>query len=265
MGWLARFLNRPIIRGSVKFVLDELVPPIFREIRWLNAIWIKVWNRNIDLDFKYKAMVMSDEEIAACYATVNAGRGEEWLDLTPEQMDFLLWQLQPGSVLDVGAGCGEFAVQAAKRGCEVTALELDPTLLPRIEQRADRNGVHVHTRVGTIEALPFPDDSFDNVTCAHVLEHVRDVHAAVGELLRVARRRVLIVVPRERYHRYTANYHLHFFGSPDQLALAMGLMEYHAEVRSFGICYCGYLAGGTWRKALGKRSAAAPGEGDAGQ
>jgi SAM-dependent methyltransferase len=39
-----------------------------------------------------------------------------------------------------------------------------------------------------ITALPFPDESFDLILCAHVLEHVPDDRRAIAELLRVLRR-----------------------------------------------------------------------------
>ena len=62
-----------------------------------------------------------------------------------------------------------------------------------------------------IESLPFEDDAFDTVVCTHVLEHILELPAAVRELRRVCRRRLLIVVPKEREYRFTFNPHLHFF------------------------------------------------------
>jgi hypothetical protein len=59
------------------------------------------------------------------------------------------------------------------------------------------------------------------VVCAHTLEHVPDVWAAARELRRVADR-VLVVVPRQRYYRYTVDYHLHFFPSAAPLEHLLG-------------------------------------------
>jgi SAM-dependent methyltransferase/uncharacterized protein YbaR (Trm112 family) len=42
--------------------------------------------------------------------------------------------------------------------------------------------------VGDAERLPFADDAFDFVICSHLLEHVADPGAVLGELQRVARR-----------------------------------------------------------------------------
>ncbi len=48
-----------------------------------------------------------------------------------------------------------------------------------------------------IHGLPFADDSFDVVLCSETLEHVQDLQGAMDELLRVARRAVIVTVPAE--------------------------------------------------------------------
>ena len=44
----------------------------------------------------------------------------------------------------------------------------------------------------------------------HTLEHVRNIHVAIRELRRIARKRI-IVVPRQRPYKYTFDLHLNFF------------------------------------------------------
>ena len=66
----------------------------------------------------------------------------------------------------------------------------------------------------SVEALPYPDDSFDTVVCTHTLEHVQRLGPALAELRRVARERVVIVVPQERPYKFSFNLHLHFFPHP---------------------------------------------------
>jgi ubiquinone/menaquinone biosynthesis C-methylase UbiE len=62
-----------------------------------------------------------------------------------------------------------------------------------------------------IERLPFPERAFDTVICTHVLEHILDLRAAISELRRITRKRLLIVVTREREGIYTFNPHFNFF------------------------------------------------------
>ena len=47
--------------------------------------------------------------------------------------------------------------------------------------------------------------------CTHVIEHVLEYRQAIAELRRIARRRLIIVVPREREYRYSFNPHFNFF------------------------------------------------------
>ena len=62
-----------------------------------------------------------------------------------------------------------------------------------------------------ITDLPFADNSFDIVLCTHTLEHIREPKKALDELIRVAKQRLIIVVPRQREYRYTVDFHINFF------------------------------------------------------
>ncbi|GAF87172.1 unnamed protein product, partial [marine sediment metagenome] len=48
-----------------------------------------------------------------------------------------------------------------------------------------------------IHDLPFKNNEFDVVLCSETLEHVADLHKAIGELLRVAGKAVVITVPHQ--------------------------------------------------------------------
>jgi ubiquinone/menaquinone biosynthesis C-methylase UbiE len=90
--------------------------------------------------------------------------------------------------LDVGARDGYVAQLLAQRFDAVVALDVE-------RLRID------HARVLAVQAdarsLPFPDDSFDLVLCAEVLEHIaaQDLGRASAEIIRVARGTVVIGVP----------------------------------------------------------------------
>ncbi len=92
------------------------------------------------------------------------------------------------SALDVGARDGHISLALAERFSRVVALDLTK---PSVQ----------HARVecvrGDATALEFPDDSFDVVLCAEVLEHIPSpsLEKACAELARVARRYVVVGVP----------------------------------------------------------------------
>ena len=87
--------------------------------------------------------------------------------------------------------------------------------------------------------MPFEASAFDTVVCTHVLEHVRDIHAALAELRRVAARRLVIVVPRERPYRFGFNLHLSFFPYRFSVMNVIGRDSGHNKVQV-------ELEGGDW-------------------
>jgi len=109
-----------------------------------------------------------------------------------------LWELAaPESVLDVGCGEGVLTREWAERlgTGRVVGVDLDdPRLRAEWEAGARPN---LEYRAAEAHALPFADGAFDLVAGIEVLEHVPDPDAALREMARVARRRLLVSVPRE--------------------------------------------------------------------
>jgi ubiquinone/menaquinone biosynthesis C-methylase UbiE len=103
----------------------------------------------------------------------------------------VLMSLVPGgeSVLDAGARDGYFSRLLADRYRSVTALDLEAP--PVVHER-------VRSVAGDLTRLDFPDQSFDGVFCAEVLEHIPDMEKACKEIRRVARKHVIIGVPFEQ-------------------------------------------------------------------
>jgi len=109
-----------------------------------------------------------------------------------------LWELAaPESVLDVGCGEGVLTREWAERlgTGRVVGVDLDDPRL-RAEWEAGAR-LNLEYRAAEAHALPFADGEFDLVAGIEVLEHVPDPDAALREMARVARRRLLVSVPRE--------------------------------------------------------------------
>jgi SAM-dependent methyltransferase len=109
-----------------------------------------------------------------------------------------LWALaSPESVLDVGCGEGVLTLEWAERlgDGRIVGIDLeDPKLRAQWERRRRPN---LEFRAEEATALSFADDEFDVATAIEVLEHVPDPEATLAEMARVARRRLLVSVPRE--------------------------------------------------------------------
>lgn len=104
-----------------------------------------------------------------------------------------LAHLRFDSLLDVGGAEGYKAALARDVfGGEAWSCDLSEAACKRAEALYGVPGKAVD-----IHALPFPDDRFDVVLCSETLEHVARIEDATRELLRVARRAVVITVPHE--------------------------------------------------------------------
>jgi 2-polyprenyl-6-hydroxyphenyl methylase/3-demethylubiquinone-9 3-methyltransferase len=91
------------------------------------------------------------------------------------------------SVLDVGCGGGLLAEEFAKAGFTVSGVDPARESLECAKGHASAGGLTIDYREGAGESLPFPDASFDLVTCCDVLEHVDDVARVLQEIGRVLR------------------------------------------------------------------------------
>ena len=113
-------------------------------------------------------------------------------------LDELFTQTDAQSLLDVGCGEGVLTHRWAQRMGDqrrVVGIDLDdPALHAEWAKRAAPN---LEYRVMKAENLPFADGEFDAATAIEVLEHVPDAEHTVAEMARVAKRWLLVSVPRE--------------------------------------------------------------------
>ena len=90
-------------------------------------------------------------------------------------------------VADLAAGNGNASLAAARRGCEVTAVDYVPALLDRLQRRAAADGVVVETVVADAEATGLPDGAFDAVLSTVGVMFTPDQERAAAEIVRLCR------------------------------------------------------------------------------
>src|SRR5215212_755759 len=97
-------------------------------------------------------------------------------------------QCGPGDrVLDIAAGSGNAAIQAAMRGADVVASDLTPELFEPGRRRAAENGVELEWVEADAEALPFDDASFDVAISTFGIMFAPRQSVAAAELARVVK------------------------------------------------------------------------------
>jgi SAM-dependent methyltransferase len=89
--------------------------------------------------------------------------------------------------LDVACGTGAVAFRAAKRGADVTGVDLAPALVERARELAAEQGLDVQLDVGDCEELPYGNADFDIVSSSFGVMFAPDQQRAAHELGRVCR------------------------------------------------------------------------------
>lgn len=191
--------------NRVRYVLEELVPPALRD-SWLFRTGAKLlWSDHIDsfARARERAAFLSEDEYAAIYR--DYPRIHDQTDNSQACVARISRDIVGSSVCDVGCGTGALlrVLRSAHPGI--------PRWAGLDVQIGDNGDAGIEYFAGKIERLPFADGEFDTVVCTHVIEHLLDYRAAIAELRRIAGRRLIVVVPREREYRYTFNPHFNFF------------------------------------------------------
>jgi SAM-dependent methyltransferase len=96
------------------------------------------------------------------------------------ELEMLAGKLPPGGkILEIGGGAGWQAAELARRGMDVTSVDLagNPYAAESVWPVMEYDGRN----------LPFADSSFDAVFSSNVLEHVEHVEELLAEISRVVR------------------------------------------------------------------------------
>ncbi len=126
------------------------------------------WRRTVDLD-EYEARW---DQLAAQGQDVHG------------EADFV-WRYHPASVLDAGCGMGRIGIELARRGANITGVDLDPDLLERARRAAPTlrwiNSDLADLELGEVfdvvvlggNVIPFVDPSDQSRAVARCAAHVR--------------------------------------------------------------------------------------------
>jgi magnesium-protoporphyrin O-methyltransferase len=109
----------------------------------------------------------SDAKVSRIRATVRAGRDEMRTTL----LDWLPADLSGKRVLDAGCGTGALALEAARRGAEVVAIDVAPTLIEIARERTPKDLGPGTVRFEAGDMLDPAHGRFDHVVAMDSLIH----------------------------------------------------------------------------------------------
>jgi ubiquinone/menaquinone biosynthesis C-methylase UbiE len=219
-------MNRNVT-NVIRFFMDECVPAIIRDSKWFMYPFflIAYRGRNVKevMNFKSKVYNFTPEEYDVFYNNLNTISRNRLTDLNKPSLDYILNKIDPSAVnaIDIGCGHGFLLEQIHSRFPSIRLHGFD------IKDKSE-SLAYEYTK-GNIEKLPFPDKSFDVVTCSHVIEHLINLDQCLAELKRITRKQLFIVTPCQRYFYYTLDEHVNFFPYKEKLTSQVKLNQHSCE------------------------------------
>jgi len=111
-----------------------------------------------------------------------------------------------GNLLDIGAGTGDFLVEAKQAGWAITGIEPSP----KAKGIAQAKGVSF---ADSLDAIA--NHSQDVITMWHVLEHVSNVEKQIVDLKRILKPDGVLIVAVPNYKSYDAQYYGAYWAAYD--------------------------------------------------
>jgi ubiquinone/menaquinone biosynthesis C-methylase UbiE len=211
---------------------ESIILPAAPTCTWEQAV---EWLREQTDQQEFVRQCYYDDPVLAAAARFCAS--EEWSAIR----DLLRGHL-PGRVLELGAGRGIVSFAFSCIGCEVTALEPDPSPLVgrgAIEElsRFSPQPIRILSEWG--ERILAEDATFDVVFCRCVLHHAQDLRQLCREVFRVLKpggiflaEREHVIERREDLEAFLKSHPLHHLYGGENAYL---LDEYKSAIRSAGL------------------------------
>ena len=220
-------MNR-VVTNFIRNILDEYLPPKLRDARWfmypMFYIWYKGKNIKKYMDFKSFAYTLTDFEFSEIYRNITSMAEDRPTDLNNRSINLMISKIDKNAktLLDVGCGRGYWLNYLEKEKSDLNLFGCD------LKDNLDNLTTAKYVK-GSVYKLPFEDKSIDIITCHHTIEHLRDVKSAIIEMKRVAKKQIMIVVPRQRYYFYTMDLHLNFYPIASYLEKEMEINDHLIE------------------------------------
>ena len=115
-------------------------------------------------------------------------------------------QKEKGSLLDIGAGTGDFLNAARQNGWEITGVEPNG----KASDLAKQKSIKLFTSVDALDK-----ESFDIITLWHVLEHIPDLEIQIKNLKKLLKPDGHLIIAVPNFRSYDATYYKEFWAAYD--------------------------------------------------
>lgn len=190
------------------WILDNLIPPFFRDSRIImTPFFLLLFGEKYRrfMNFKENVLNLNSKEIVDYYKELSSYHITRKTDLNKKSVNYILNNIKGESVLDISCGSGFLAREIVEKH-KKDVVGIDFIISDKIKDSSNPKFIEA-----SIEKIPFPDNHFDTVISTHTLEHVVDIKLAISELRRVCKKKIIIVLPRQRNYKFTFDLHFHFF------------------------------------------------------
>lgn len=135
-----------------------------------------------------------------------------------------LREIQPGRILDIATGTGDFAIALLKLNpVEVVGIDISEGMLEVGREKMKKRRVDnvITLKLGDSEDLPFEDNYFDGLTVGFGVRNFEHLEKGLSEMLRVIRPEGKIVIlefskpkkfPVKQGYSFISKYIIPFFG-----------------------------------------------------
>ena len=194
--------------NKIRFVLEEILPPILRDSFIFKLIVKKLYrNDKTHQNLKYNILNISKKKYKKYYENMPQIHNNS--DLSNKCIDEILRYIKPRSIIDVGCGNGFLLKKIRDKNKSVELNGTEIVITKEIKKKLKTQKIKIYEK--SIENLNGFKKKYDTVICSHVLEHVLDINLAYTNLKKICKKRLIIIVPRERPYEHTFNGHIHFF------------------------------------------------------
>jgi len=149
-----------------------------------------------------EVLILANEEIYQVDKRIHAylSRQKYFEDIYKQHLKRIKNYKISGKLLDVGCNIGLFLKVARDEGYDVKGVELNKTCAA-----FGAKHFNLDIRSELLQAIAFPEKSFDVITLFDVLEHVADLHSFISELGRVLKDDGLLVLQSPNFDSLMAN------------------------------------------------------------